>query len=67
MHRATKLSAWLALGLFIAASLAVFPGTADAQTLDITIESETGAPLRGNSCSPILPEAGRVLGPRTST
>ena len=42
MNRVTKISAWLAMGLFIAAALAIFPSTAAAQTLDISIESETG-------------------------
>jgi hypothetical protein len=42
MNRVTKISAWLAMGLFIAAALAIFPGAAAAQTLDISIESETG-------------------------
>ena len=42
MNRVTKISAWLAIGLFIASALAIFPGAAAAQTLDISIESETG-------------------------
>ena len=42
MHRVTKISAWLLLGLCIIAGLAIFPGAAAAQTLDISIESETG-------------------------
>jgi hypothetical protein len=42
MNRVTNISAWLAMGLFIAAALAIFPGAAAAQTLDISIESETG-------------------------
>ena len=42
MNRVTKISAWLAMGLFIIAALAIFPGAAAAQTLDISIESETG-------------------------
>ena len=42
MHRVTKISAWLAIGLFIASAPAIFPAAAAAQTLDISIESETG-------------------------
>ena len=67
MNRLTKISAWLAIGLFITAGLALFPAAAAAQTLDISIESETGGSPLGSLCSPILPETGRVLRPRTST
>ena len=42
MNRVTKISAWLAMGLFITAGLALFPAAAAAQTLDISIESDTG-------------------------
>ena len=42
MNRVTKISAWLAIWLFIASALAIFPGTAVAQTLDIRIQSDTG-------------------------
>jgi len=42
MNRITKISAGLVMGLFIAAALAIFPGIATAQTLDVSIESETG-------------------------
>jgi len=42
MNRITNISAWLAMGLFIASALAIFPAAAAAQTLDISIESETG-------------------------
>jgi hypothetical protein len=42
MNRVTKISAWLAMGLFIAAAPAIFPGAATAQTLDIRIQSDTG-------------------------
>ncbi|MCK9378181.1 MAG: hypothetical protein M0P73_18835 [Syntrophobacterales bacterium] len=42
MNRVTKISAWLAIGLFITSALAIFPAAAAAQTLDISIESETG-------------------------
>jgi hypothetical protein len=42
MNRVTKISAWLAIGLFIVAALAIFPGAAAAQTLDIRIQSDTG-------------------------
>jgi hypothetical protein len=43
MNRVTKISAWLAIGLCIAAAPAIFPGAAAAQTLDISIKSETGS------------------------
>ena len=42
MNRITRISAGLVIGLFIAAALAIFPGVAAAQTLNISIESETG-------------------------
>ncbi len=43
MNRVTKISAYLAIWLFIALSLAIFPGAAAvAQTLDIRIQSDTG-------------------------
>ncbi|HEX9882409.1 MAG TPA: hypothetical protein VGA79_00435 [Desulfobaccales bacterium] len=42
MNRVTKISAWLAICLFIASALAIFPGAAAAQTLDIRIQSDTG-------------------------
>jgi hypothetical protein len=42
MNRVTKISAWLAIWLFIASAPAIFPAAAAAQTLDISIESETG-------------------------
>lgn len=42
MNRVTKISAPLAIGLFFAFVLAIFPGTAVAQTLDIRIQSDTG-------------------------
>jgi hypothetical protein len=42
MNRVTQISAWLAIGLFIIAGLAIFPAAAVAQTLDISIESEIG-------------------------
>ena len=42
MNRVTKISAWLAMGLFIIAAPVIFPGGAAAQTLDISIESDTG-------------------------
>ena len=46
MNRVTKLSAWLAIWFFIA--LAIFPGAAAAQTLDIRIQSETGESSPGS-------------------
>ena len=42
MNRVTNISAWLAFCLFSATVLAIFPGAAAAQTLNISIESETG-------------------------
>ncbi len=42
MNRVTKISAWLAIGLFITSALSIFPAAAAARTLDISIESETG-------------------------
>ena len=43
MNRVTKISAWLAMGLFIASALAIFPGAAAAApTLDIRIQSDSG-------------------------
>ena len=42
MNRVTKISACLAMGLFVATALAIFPTAAAAQTLDISIESEIG-------------------------
>jgi hypothetical protein len=47
MNRLTKISAWLAMGLFIIAAPAIFPGAVAAQTLDIGIESDTGGPPPG--------------------
>ena len=42
MNRVTKISVWLAMGLFIIAAPVIFPGAAAAQTLDISIQSDTG-------------------------
>ena len=42
MNRITKISAGLAIGLFIAMALAIFPVAAAAQTLDLSIESDIG-------------------------
>jgi hypothetical protein len=42
MNRVTKISASLAIGLFVATALAIFPAAAAAQTLDIRIQSDTG-------------------------
>ena len=46
MNRVINISAWLAIWLFIASALAIFPGaTTVAQTLDIRIQSNTrGSP-----------------------
>ena len=41
MNRVIKISAWLAIWLFIASALAIFPGAAAAaQTLNIRIQSD---------------------------
>ncbi len=42
MNRVIKISAGLAICLFMASALAIFPAAAAAQTLDLSIESETG-------------------------
>ena len=42
MNRVAQIFAVLVIGLFIASALAIFPGAAAAQTLNISIESETG-------------------------
>jgi hypothetical protein len=48
MNRVTKISAWLAMGLFIASALAIFPGAAAAApTLDIRLQSDSGGPPPG--------------------
>jgi hypothetical protein len=47
MNRVTRISAGLAVGLFIAAALTIFPAAAAAQTLDLSIESETGGSSPG--------------------
>jgi hypothetical protein len=40
MKRVTKISAWLAIWLFITSAPAIFPGAAVAQTLNIRIQSD---------------------------
>ncbi len=66
MHRVIKISAWLAICFFIAAALAIFPAAAAAQTLDISIESETGGSPPGElmltnpSGDRTGPEAGEI-------
>jgi hypothetical protein len=64
MNRVTKISAWLAIGLFIAAAPAIFPGAAAAQTLDINIESETGGSPPGELV--LTDPAGDRTGPKTT-
>ncbi len=50
MNRITKISAWWAIGLFMASALAVFPvAAAVAQTLDIRIQSDTGGSPPGRA------------------
>ena len=75
MNRVTKISAWLVIWLFIAAALAIFPGAAAARAERRGLSKTDNknepidwmAPPRESWCSPILPETGRVLMPRTST
>jgi len=67
MNRVTKISAWLAIGLFIASALAIFPGAAAAaqsgetpgimQTVQYTEESE-GRVYRGTLDIRIQSETG---------
>ena len=64
MHRVTKISAWLAIGLFIASAPAIFPAAAAAQTLDISIESETGGSPPGELM--LTDPSGDRTGPETT-
>jgi hypothetical protein len=64
MNRVTKISAWLAIWLFIASALAIFPGAAAAQTLDISIESETGGSPPGELM--LIDPSGDRTGPETT-
>ena len=64
MNRVTQISAWLALCLFMATALAIFPGAAAAQTLDISIESETGGFPPGELM--LTDPAGDRTGPETT-
>ena len=48
MNRLTKISAGLTIVLFIATALAIFPGVAGAQTLDIRIQSDDGGSPPGS-------------------
>ena len=51
MNRVTKISAWLAIWLFIASALAIFPGiAAAAPTLDIHIQSDDWGLHPGGTC-----------------
>ena len=61
MNRVTKISAWLAIGLFIIAAPAILPSAAAAQTLDIRIESETGGSPPGELV--VTDPAGNRTGP----
>jgi hypothetical protein len=62
MNRITKISAGLAIGLFIALALAMLPTAAAAQTLDISIESETGGSPPGELV--VTDPAGNRTGPK---
>jgi hypothetical protein len=65
MNRVVKISAWLAICLFIASVLAIFPGAAAvAQTLDISIESETGGSPPGELM--LTDPSGDRTGPETT-
>ena len=62
MNRVTKISAWLAIWLFIASALAIFPGVAAAApTLDIHIQSDNGGSPPGELV--ITDPAGDRTGP----
>ena len=61
MNRVTKISAWLAMGLFIASASAILPAVAAAQTLDISIESDTGGSPPGELV--LIDPAGDRTGP----
>jgi hypothetical protein len=63
MNRVTKISACLAMGLFIATALAIFPTAAAAQTLDISIESEIGGSPPGELV--LTDPSGDRTGPET--
>ena len=64
MNRVTKISAWLAIWLFIASALAISPGAAAAQTLDIRIQSETGGSPPGKLV--LIDPSGNRTGPETT-
>ncbi|MHB9074663.1 MAG: hypothetical protein ACYC6G_14190 [Desulfobaccales bacterium] len=65
MNRVTKISASLAIGLFIASALAIFPsGAAVAQTLDIRIQSDTGGSPPGELM--LTDPAGNRTGPEAT-
>ena len=61
MNRSTKISACLVICLFIASALAVFPGAAAAQTLDIRIQSDSGGSPPGELV--VTDPAGNRTGP----
>jgi hypothetical protein len=65
MNRVTKISASLAIGLFIALALTIFPsGAAVAQTLDIRIQSDTGGSPPGELM--LTDPAGNRTGPEST-
>ena len=66
MNRVTKISAWVAMGLFMASALAIFPSAAvaAAQTLDVRIQSETGGSPPGEVV--LTDPAGLSTDPETS-
>ncbi|MGO8760812.1 MAG: hypothetical protein ACLP2P_01305 [Desulfobaccales bacterium] len=64
MNRVTKISARLAIWIFIGTALAIFPGAAAAQTLDISIESETGGSPPGELM--LIDPSGDRTGPETT-
>jgi hypothetical protein len=61
MNRVTKISAGLAVCLFIATALVIYPAAAAAQKLDISIESETGGSPPGELV--VTDPAGNRTGP----
>jgi hypothetical protein len=64
MNGITKISAGLVIGLVIATALAIFPAAAAAQTLDVSIESETGGSPPGELV--LTDPAGNRTGPKVT-
>jgi hypothetical protein len=64
MNRVTQISAGLAVCLFIATALVIFPAAAAAQALDISIESEIGGSPPGELV--VTDPAGDRTGPKNT-